>query len=358
MIKYIIEKKAYNKLKGKDFWRAMEKDKVCPGRTWQSLKERFTKKTIPKLDKYEDDADNEALANIERGFNGQKVNVTEDQDDGDEEADFEVVSPYFEDKENRQSTSTAHSDEGEDEVSTPVKKLIAMKESYSNHSSQNQIEVLDETSEAAEADHQPMNHDEFNMMDVMSSTPTQNDELNVTDYFQSTSTPKRKKVMTKVNNNDEGSSNGKSPYTSQEDEIIVNFIKENDGFAMRKGNQIWKNLERQNLLPGRSWQSLKNRFLKAILKNLSGEDFPAVAVSVMKPAKFYAEVEDEAILNYIVDNNLYTKVKGNNMWKILEDRKILVNRSAQSMKERFRKYIMPNLKKFDNVSEEERAKFQ
>ena len=37
---------------------------------------------------------------------------------------------------------------------------------------------------------------------------------------------------------------------------------------MRGGNQIWKRVEKARICPGRSWQSLKQFFLKYLVKQL------------------------------------------------------------------------------------------
>ncbi|KAJ9575973.1 hypothetical protein L9F63_007162, partial [Diploptera punctata] len=52
IIEFIIKKNAYNQLTGNIFWQMMEANQICPGRTWQSLKEHFRKKVLPMIEKY------------------------------------------------------------------------------------------------------------------------------------------------------------------------------------------------------------------------------------------------------------------------------------------------------------------
>ncbi|XP_067002350.2 uncharacterized protein [Anabrus simplex] len=49
IVDYISKTNSYNKVKGKKLWQTMADTKVCPGRTWQSLKEHYRKKIIPNI---------------------------------------------------------------------------------------------------------------------------------------------------------------------------------------------------------------------------------------------------------------------------------------------------------------------
>jgi len=60
--------------------------------------------------------------------------------------------------------------------------------------------------------------------------------------------------------------------------------------------------------------------------------------------------EEIAILNFIVTNKRYSDVNGNNLWQLMETKKVVEKRSWQSMKERFRRHIAPNLDRYKNLS--------
>ncbi|XP_064090364.1 ras guanine nucleotide exchange factor Y-like isoform X2 [Macrobrachium nipponense] len=49
ILNYIIDKRKYHEVKGRNLWIEMEKAKVCPGRTWESMKEHFRKSIIHNL---------------------------------------------------------------------------------------------------------------------------------------------------------------------------------------------------------------------------------------------------------------------------------------------------------------------
>lgn len=52
-------------------------------------------------------------------------------------------------------------------------------------------------------------------------------------------------------------------YSQNEDDILAKFVKENSAIPPG-GNALWKSAEKMQLLPGRSWQSMRDRFLKRV----------------------------------------------------------------------------------------------
>ena len=52
IIKFIIEKKRFDDVKGNELWQVMEDRKVVEGRSWQSMKERFRKVIRGKIKSY------------------------------------------------------------------------------------------------------------------------------------------------------------------------------------------------------------------------------------------------------------------------------------------------------------------
>lgn len=60
-------------------------------------------------------------------------------------------------------------------------------------------------------------------------------------------------------------------YTVEEEKKILNYIIENAAFVEVRGNQIWKHMESH--VRGRTWQSLRQRFHKHIINNISKFDY-------------------------------------------------------------------------------------
>ena len=111
-------------------------------------------------------------------------------------------------------------------------------------------------------------------------------------------------------------------------------------------------MESKAVCPDRSWQSMKERFLKHVMVNL--DKFKVTKTQLMKADKDKANAptrktatdqagssrrpftrsEDEAILRHILTNEDYSRVGGNKMWTEMET--VVGGRSWQSLKERFR----------------------
>lgn len=60
----------------------------------------------------------------------------------------------------------------------------------------------------------------------------------------------------------------------------------------------------------------------------------------------YKNSEDKKIIQWIIKQSRYSETGGNKMWEILESCNEVPGRSYQSMKERFRKTIMPNIQHY------------
>jgi len=56
----------------------------------------------------------------------------------------------------------------------------------------------------------------------------------------------------------------RKPYTMEEDESIVRYMKENHLHGRQRGRKNWQKMEEENVCPGRSWQSMKERWIKHI----------------------------------------------------------------------------------------------
>ena len=74
-------------------------------------------------------------------------------------------------------------------------------------------------------------------------------------------------------------------------------------------------------------------------------------VGEAKRKRSYTQQEDLKIIKFILDNKRLADVKGNVVWKVMEDRKVVDDRSWQSLKERYKKYISKNIKKYSLESD-------
>ena len=157
---------------------------------------------------------------------------------------------------------------------------------------------------------------------------------------------------------DSTKSGSRHPYTDEDDMRIAIHISDKNLFKHYKGNALWIKLAKEKLLPGRSWQSMKNRFVKKILPNL-GEKFFDVKEDVESGFETgaFTEKEDVAILKYISKTKRYSDTRGVGLWKDMEMHGICRPRTWQSLKERYRKRILRDLKKY-NLPQEIKDKYQ
>jgi hypothetical protein len=145
-------------------------------------------------------------------------------------------------------------------------------------------------------------------------------------------------------------------YSREEDLDILRFIAENKRFDDVGGNELWQVMGEREVVEGRSWQSLKERFTKVIserirsyglsneiVRGFGGSGERKNARGFRQNANYYSRDEDLKILNFIAENKRFDDVRGNEVWQSMEERKVVEGRSWQSMKERFRKVISDKL---------------
>ena len=151
-------------------------------------------------------------------------------------------------------------------------------------------------------------------------------------------------------------------YSFSEDKAILNYIVTKSVYRLTKGDMIWKHMEQQGLCPARSWKGMKTRFFgclvpKLALYGLSKEllvasdrkigEKPVIVQPVnmreQKETKMYTHDEDMAIIMYIIKNQRYKNVMGLKLWKLMEERQVVKDRSSSSMMSRFKKFILKNI---------------
>ena len=164
-------------------------------------------------------------------------------------------------------------------------------------------------------------------------------------------------------------------YSFSEDRDILNFIVDKSVYRLRQGNMIWKEMKEQGLCPERSWKGMRTRFLRSILPNLAkyglshqlllasdrktGEKPVVLQPEKMEDTKYikkYTKMEDLQIIMYIIKNQMFKKVKGPKLWRMMEERKVVVDRSWVSMMRRFNNFILKHIKLY-NLDESNLDKF-
>ena len=164
-------------------------------------------------------------------------------------------------------------------------------------------------------------------------------------------------------------------YSFFEDKAILDYILTKSAYRLTKGDMIWKHMEQQGLCPNRSWKGMKARFFgclvpKLALYGLSEElllasdrkigEKPVVVQPVttreQKVTKKFTIDEDMAIIMYIIKNQRFKNVKGEKLWKLMEERQVVLDRSWSSMMSRFKKFIIKNITMY-SLEESDLEKF-
>jgi len=60
----------------------------------------------------------------------------------------------------------------------------------------------------------------------------------------------------------------------------------------------------------------------------------------------YTRSEEKNIIQWIIENNRHSEIKGIKLWRELEKSNQVPGRTSQSMKERFRKHILPKIQHY------------
>ncbi|XP_066247810.1 uncharacterized protein [Euwallacea similis] len=198
------------------------------------------------------------------------------------------------------------------------------------------------------------------------------------------------------------------PYSLKEDQKILRYILDGNYQDLIKGDGLWKKMEMERICDFRSWQSMKNRFMRNILvsknrpeygltheeklslRNINQlmaipnskkncvsvsrcdsplvvnrsdtqEDRSAKSVSIPRNIRnnlIYSVEEDKKLINHLLHNCTFLQETPyeNDGWKTLEAENVCSGRSWQSMKNRFLRDIYPSIiNPIYNLTEEEIA---
>ncbi|XP_071544136.1 uncharacterized protein [Panulirus ornatus] len=167
----------------------------------------------------------------------------------------------------------------------------------------------------------------------------------------------------------------KESYSLYEDLEILNFITRHHAYDRVKGRELWQEMERCEVLPKRSWHSMKERYRKRIIPRLHtylqfGLSRDTIRlIQSHAPSQFeeasprtkgnessrrpYTHVEDELIVKFIAKNRRYSEVGGKTLWVVMTSSVPgLKKRTWLSLKERFRKNIVKHLDDFSLTNDE------
>ena len=138
-------------------------------------------------------------------------------------------------------------------------------------------------------------------------------------------------------------------FSRGEESLMVHFFLTRGGFEQRKGITVWREME--EVYPGRSWQSLKERFLKRILERGRLGEFGVTEAMLGEVGRTregsgsFTLEEDKEILEFLVREGRFRQARGNSVWKLMV-RQRPGSRSWASLKQRYFMVVVRSLESF------------
>ncbi|XP_042218202.1 uncharacterized protein LOC121863567 isoform X1 [Homarus americanus] len=225
IIEYIMNKHCYNQCKGRKMWQQMVEAKICPGRTWQSLKEQYVKHIIRDIDSYKVDED--IKTRILFVFGGEANKTQEMKEEEDRGECIRCGQPH------------------DDNEVCGTLELLPADTSLSPSTTRYPTTPRYSTT--------PRSHSPSSNAVTSPATSTQ------------PGTTRSPSSAVKLK---------RSPYTVKEDMKILQYINDNEAFSEVKGRDFWQRMEKDDIVQTRTWQSLKERFRMRILPNIKRFNLP------------------------------------------------------------------------------------
>lgn len=345
IVKDIVDNRAYNKLKGVQYWKdCEERGFACKGnRTWQSMKERFRKKIGPRIHIY--DLTDQELGYFRKCLDGIPVDLSSSEDDEcDSEAETEVPPNHSTPNSISHSTPKSKNAKTVTTNSTPTKNT-----DNDNGEVTTELEIravnVPRSSPRLATRASP---------DLLEAVPKKRHKLwnqKSTAASNSSKTSSRLSMMSETpGRTEEASKRAKKDYLE-----IINPTPSTS--RARVPPPVFKVPKSP---PKRTLHSDDSR----IDENSTSSDdegdrstISRISTSSSSWRRPYSFSEEQKIAKWIARTRRYSEVNGIAMWKLMAESHVLGDRSYHSMKERFRKHIIKKIDMYD-LTESEKAAFK
>ena len=316
IVQFLISTQMFSLVKGTDVWKSMA-IRVKKPRSWQSLKNRFLRYIVPNLDDYHFPPDicNKIRQGLER-------------------------KPVVGTKPTREALALNQLDH---------QNNLAPLSSQSNRLSRdNDLDPMDDLRSST-------NKGNKRLLASPSSTPYNTSQRGsfVAKKFKlencSTDTPISASLPDKTNSLGSQSQKQVDSWPLSQDTNFLNPVVGSKSY----GNQV---------LLASSHKSSKPEVAlayKCEADNKVGNSDHTIRTTALRRDPFRPE-EDVQILRFIADSGRYADVKGNTLWEFIEKKcpKVCPGRTSQSLKERFRKRIIPKIDSFEQSKDLTKAEIE
>jgi len=298
-------------LKGNEYWKEVENHgRACKGyRSWQSMKERFRRKILPIIYiSFDNVLTLHDLENFDKHKNGIQVDDPEDSSD-DEHIEKEPSS---------------NTEASEDEVKEDLASQDLLEEVPAKLTPITVLDVLG------------INEKHVDNDEIRSNGSTEIVEENESPEKNEISTPIRKKKRALW------SQNQNKRVSMLTDELLATTSK-----AMKRAREDYLNDPVPSVSKENPPFKVPKEKLNTIIETSDFEDDNMSTISTASSSKnLYTRSEEKNIIQWIIENNRHSEIKGIKLWRELEKSNQVPGRTSQSMKERFRKHILPKIQHY------------
>merc|ERR1711997_76883 len=149
-------------------------------------------------------------------------------------------------------------------------------------------------------------------------------------------------INEKYVDNDEIRSNGSTEIVDENESPEKNEVSTP---IRKKKRALWS--QNQNKRVSILNDELLATTSKAMKRARDDEDDNMSTISTASSSKnLYTRSEEQNIIQWIIENNRHSEIKGIKLWRELEKSNQVPGRTSQSMKERFRKHILPKIQHY------------
>ena len=231
LVKFFLTEGCYGERKGVAVWKRIAAEDVCPGRTWQSLKERFLKRILPNLPKFKV-TENALLQAADRSKNKSSSKRYSREEDSC------IIRFFLTQGGFKDTKGVAVWKRMAAEGVCPGRTWQSLKERFLKRTLlRNRLQEFKVTEDA----------------------------------------------LLQAANRSKNKSSSKW-YSREEDSQFIRFFLTQGSFKDRKGVTVWKRMAAEGVCPGRTWQSLKERFLKRILLRNRLQEFKVTEEDLLQAA--------------------------------------------------------------------------
>ena len=364
ILEFIGQRKAFADINGSRLWiKALNKG-IQFGPNWESTKQRFFDYIMPNIDKYSIEEFNKNKF-IEYYNRYKEIQTNSDDNISEEELQTNVEDKQITENQTNDKTKETDDSDNSNQLKAHQNEVEKSSKSYVNE----REDDLEEESEESTSKYFKIN-DKF--LHRRKSGPKKNYFNAYLDFMkqrETSNTPENLMLIKKALKAGAQLNDQKTDEKCKSNPYLLRNKKDSKIFKNKSfGEKIVSKTRSENSKSENESEESgykvsdissdesdgkknKNNSKQITVNKLNSSSMRKIRIS-QKHKSCYSLSEDELILEFIVKSKRFDELKGNSLWEEAEKKDICGGRSWQSMKERFRKQIMPNIDTYDITKKE------